>query len=52
MHIMGKPPWKIFVLQRETRGIAVQTSAKLLMKNSDLCDAKVWKYIHIVHALC
>lgn len=29
----------------------MQTSAKLLMKNSDLCDAKVWKYIHIVHEL-
>lgn len=36
----GKTTPENCVLQREARSITVQTSAKLLMKNWDLCDAK------------
>ncbi|KAI1237546.1 hypothetical protein IHE44_0013625 [Lamprotornis superbus] len=36
----GKTTLENCVLQFEARSITVQTSAKLLMKNSDLCDAK------------
>lgn len=38
----GKTTLENCVLQCETTGITVRTSAELLMKNSDLYGAKVW----------